>query len=292
MTSSPGSKIPFKRSVSLARYTTFKIGGPADFFIEPRSYDELAAVLKEANNKRLTFHILGRGSNLLIRDRGVRGFVIRLSGPPFSKIDFYANSVVAGAGVPISTLLKETGNRNLGGCEFLAGIPGSIGGALVMNAGISGQSVASLVKGVTVMTPDGRIRRLEAKKIKFGYRCSGLSKYIILDAELGLRKMAKKQINGLLKNYRDIRRKTQHIGYPNAGCVFKNHNNKPAGMLIDMCGLKGRMAGSAQISPAHANFIVNRGSAKARDVLRLMNIAKNKVYKQFRIKLEPEIRVW
>jgi UDP-N-acetylmuramate dehydrogenase len=210
----------------------------------------------------------------------------------FKKINFCGDRVEASSAAPLSRLISLTRAKGLSGLEFLAGIPGTLGGALMMNAGAWGRCVGDLVEDVKVMDHRGRIKLLDKKDIKFKYRCAGLDGFIILGAGLRLEKNDKGQIGARIKEHLLQRKRAQDLSHPSAGCVFKNPKGKPAGMLIDKCGLKGKEIGGAGISTKHANFILNLGDASARDVLALMSLARKEVYKKFKVRLKPEIKIW
>lgn len=276
----------------LKRQTTFKIGGPAQFFVEPQSLDDLRQLLICAKRYRIPLSLIGSGSNILAADFPLRRIVVHL-GTGFKKISFAGSSMRCESGLPLNQVIARAAAHGLGGLEFLAGIPGTLGGALVMNAGAWGRSIADRVISVTVMDKAGRVMSLAKRDIDFGYRKSGLGKFIILGTVLSLRPKPAGQINKKVKTYLEKRFQSQENFYPNAGCVFKNPaSNISAGSLIDLCGLKGVRRGDAEISRKHANFIINKGNARADDVLKLMRLVKRKVKDKFNIYLEPEIKIW
>lgn len=284
----------------LKKHTSFRIGGPAKFFIEPHGLSSLKFLLSILKRYNVPPLLIGSGSNLLVNDKGVDAAVLHLSSPYFRRIVFKGGFLEAGAGVMLSRVISEAKRRGLSGAEFLAGIPGTVGGALAMNAGISEvhssqltvHSVGDLVGKVRIMDHNGNIRILDKKQIKFGYRKSSLAKYIILSARLRLVKKNKEEIENKIKGYIFRRRSTQDLKHYSAGCVFKNPEGESAGKLIDLCGLKGRGIGRAKVSFKHANFIINTGGATARDVLRLMSLIRKRVREKFNIDLEPEIKIW
>jgi UDP-N-acetylmuramate dehydrogenase len=276
----------------LSRHTTFKIGGPAKFFLEPEDYADLKLSLKAFKKHKIPFRVLGAGSNILVSDRGVKRAVLHLTSPRFKKIHFDGNHLEVGSAVMLSKLINEAAKRGLSGLEYFVGIPGTIGGALVMNAGIKEKNIADLVEYVRVMDYSGRVKSLNKREIRFGYRKSSLAKYIILGAKLKLSRVRKKEIKNKINKYLNYRKSTQDLSWPSAGCVFRNPKRYSAGQLLDLCGLKNKYIGDAHISDKHANFIVNRGRARSSDVLKLMNLAKRTVKNKFNINLEPEIRIW
>lgn len=283
-------RIKFKEPLN--RHATFKIGGPAKFFVEPKDSQDLRFLIVSAKKYKMPIRVIGAGSNILISDKGVRAMVIKLSAPFFKKVSIGNNFLIVGCGMPLGSLLRFTAGHALSGLEFLAGIPGTLGGALAMNAGAWGQTIGPLVENVRVMDYNGKIKTLNKKQIRFGYRKSSLTKYIILNARLRLHKRSKKEMNSALKEYLKLRRNSQDNSFPNAGCIFKNPRGQSAGQLIDLCGLKGRGWRDAVVSKRHANFILNRGSARCEDVLRLMVSIKKRVKSRFNINLEPEIKIW
>jgi len=287
-----GLKAKVKTKIPLSRYTTFKIGGEADFFIEPTDVRELRKILKIAKRNNLRIYILGAGSNLLVSDEGVRAVVIRLSSDYFKKIKFLGNYVWVGAGLKVSRLLKSCLENGLGGIEFLTGIPATLGGAIFMNAGTNEGCIGDFVEEVKVMDYNGKIKKLKRNSLDFGYRCSNLRNFIIIEALLRLIKKDKKEIRDKMDYFMNYRRLTQELSYPSCGCIFKNPNGFFAGKLIEDCKLKGKSIGDAQVSQKHANFIINRNSASAKDVLKLIDYIKGKVKKKFNIDLELEIEIW
>ncbi|MDI6758568.1 MAG: UDP-N-acetylmuramate dehydrogenase [Candidatus Omnitrophota bacterium] len=277
---------------ALKSHTTFKIGGPAEFFIEPKDIQDLKNIILNAGKIKIPIFLIGAGSNILVSDKGVSGVVLRLSGVNFKKLLIKGDNVWLGAGLLIRQFLSKTIKHGLSGAEFLAGIPGTIGGALIMNAGAYGRTIGDLIEEVSVMDYNGNIKAFKKKKIKFGYRISGLAKYIVLGAVLKLKKENKKKIQERIKKILSQRRQAQGVLLANAGCIFKNPAGDSAGRLIELCGLKGRTIGCAEVSRKHANFILNKGNAKAVDVLKLMDLAKKEVKKKFNITLMPEVKIW
>lgn len=284
------SEIKFKEP--LRKKTTFKIGGPAKLFIEPKDTKDLKSLINLLKRDKIPRLVMGAGSNLLISDKGINAAVIRLNAPYFRKITKRGNCLNVGSGVALSRLLKTAKENNLSGAEFLAGIPGTVGGAVAMNAGVGDRSFGDLVKKVKVMDDNCRIRVLAKKDIKFAYRQSSLAGYIILNICLELTKGNKEKINKKIKEFLEYRSNNQDKTLPNAGCIFRNPKGESAGRLIDLCGLKGKTMGDAYVSRIHANFILNKGNAKAGDVLKLMDLIRKKVKNRFNINLHPEIKIW
>ncbi|MCK9594591.1 MAG: UDP-N-acetylmuramate dehydrogenase [Candidatus Omnitrophica bacterium] len=288
----------------LKGYTTFRIGGPAELLAKANDPRELRDIVRLAKAARISARVIGAGSNILAGDKGVKGLVIKLDSFVFKRISLEGSCRVrAGAGVLLSRFISFCRLKSLSGAEFLAGIPGTIGGGLVMNAGISvkggnsktgERTIADLVETVRVMDYNGEIKELKAKEIKFAYRDSGLSRYIVLEAVFRLRKRDKTRILREIREYIARRRQNQDYSYPSAGCVFRNPAAAalPAGKLIDRSGLKGKKIGSAAVSLKHANFIINLGNARAKDVLNLILLIKKQVKRDFKVNLETEIRIW
>ena len=281
-----------RRNHPLRDKTAFKIGGRADFFSEPNDLRELKLVVSRAKENNIPVFVIGAGSNLLISDKGVKGLVIKLNSSYFRDVSLKGNCIEAGSGVTLLQLIQFAKNKSLSGAEFLAGIPGTLGGALAMNAGCWGKSIGDLVREVEVFDHSGNIKRIKSKEIKFGYRKTNLGNFIILSVVLKFRKSSKDVIIRSIKEYILKRRNSQDLTFPNAGCIFKNPQSLSAGRLIDLCGLKGKSMGGALISDKHANFILNKGNAKAKDVLKLMRLIQARVKKGFKVNLEPEIKIW
>ncbi|KPK97998.1 MAG: hypothetical protein AMJ95_06365 [Omnitrophica WOR_2 bacterium SM23_72] len=281
-----------RRKEPLSRHTTFRIGGPAKFFVEPKDLSDLKTLIIWARIHKIPLLVIGAGSNILASDKGIEACVVRLSRPFFKKMSLCPNGLDAGSGLSLAKLLGFARSRSLSGLEFLVGIPGTVGGALAMNAGAWGENLGNLVEKVKIMDYNGRIKVLGKKKIRFAYRKSSLASYIILSVRLKLHKKTRREISSRIKKYRKLRLKTQDQGAANAGCIFRNPAGFTAGHLIEGCGLKGKRMGDAVVSKRHANFILNQNSARYQDVLNLMNLIRKKVRMRFHIHLEPEIKIW
>lgn len=277
----------------MSRHTSFGIGGPADCFIIPQDIEDLKKIILFSRERRLPLKVMGRGTNLLVRDKGIRGIVVKL-GKGFEGVKFSGDHLLGGAALRLSTLIKLVASKGLGGLEFAVGIPGSLGGAIATNAGTGTLSISQRLMGIRVMSGEGRVRDLRANNLNFGYRRSPLGKdSIILDARLRLERMKEEEILKRMNAFLEKREKTQPLGTANAGCIFKNPDPKtPAGSLIERAGLKGKRIGRASVSKVHANFILNLGRAKAEDVLTLMEVIKERVKERTGISLEPEIEIW
>ena len=285
-------ELKIRNNFNLKFNTTFKIGGVAKYFCEPKDLKGLKSILLWANKNKLPVFVLGAGSNILVNDKEVKGLVIRLRSSFFKNIFVRKDCIYAGAGALISQIISFAKNKSLAGLEFLSGIPGTLGGAIVMNAGCWDKDISRITKEVMVIDYFGNIKILKKNKLKFEYRNSNLSKYVILSAVLKLNKgdavCIKKNIIFNLKN----KCLTQDLTSPSAGCIFKNPKGKFAGRLIDQCSLKGKRINDAVVSSKHANFILNKGKASSGDVLRLIKLIQRKVKQRFNINLEPEIKIW
>lgn len=285
-------KSEIKLAEPLKNKTTFKVGGPAKLFCAPRGLADLKLLIRAAKKNKLKIFVLGAGSNILVPDKGVEGLVLQLSSSYFKKISFRGNCLSAGAGLMLGRVVGAAKLKGLSGLEFLIGIPGTVGGALMMNAGAWGRSIGELIEAVEVIDFKGKVKLLKKRDIKFGYRSCGLGRCIILSARLRLDKKNKEELRQDLNRYLQARAKSQDSAFPNAGCVFKNPAGESAGKLIELCGLKGRKIGGASISRKHANFIMNKKNARSGDILSLMKLVKCAVKNKFKLNLEPEIKIW
>ena len=281
-----------KTKTNLSGCTSFKIGGQAKYFFEPKNLKSLQAALVSAKGSGERVFVLGAGSNILVSDTGLDGLVIRLSSKYFRKCSVSGNCVVASGGLKLNVLILFAAKNNLSGLEFLAGIPGTIGGCLMGNAGAWGKAIGELVEQIGVLDYNGKLITLTSQQLRFAYRRTNLNKYIIVWVKLKLLRANKKVIALSIRKYLTLRKQTQSNSLPNAGCIFKNPLNDSAGRLIDACGLKGKINGGAVISKRHANFILNTGKAKCSDVLSLMDLIRKKVKAKFKINLKPEIKIW
>jgi UDP-N-acetylmuramate dehydrogenase len=289
------SGLKVKTAEPLARYTSMKIGGPADYFIEAHTDAALVSVLRSLNQRAMSFYLLGNGSNVLISDRGVRGAVIRLAGE-FRKIEWQEETarvhVHVGAAYAVTQLVREAARKGYAGLEFAEGIPGSVGGALFMNAGAYGfefERVADQIEGVT---SQGQPIRLSRGEMTFSYRDSHLPPgTIVTRVRMQLPKGEPAAVGSKLYELVRRRKASQPFGYPNSGSMFRNPPGDYAGRLIEAAGLKGKRIGQSQISERHANFIVNLGGAKAADVLQLTELARAEVRRQFGVELVLEVKL-
>ncbi len=281
---------PVLGDAPLAQRTTFKIGGPVRWLVSPRDENELAGLLLAAKECDVETRVLGGGSNLLRLDERLDSCVLQLN--RLSRCEWSAPRVTVQAGCNLPKVVKESVARGLAGLEPLTGVPGSIAGALIMNAGGRHGEIESVVRWVDVLTPDGEIRRLGRHEIDFRYRWSSLRGQLIVGAELELRPGDPAALKATYDAILADKKATQPMGAPNAGCVFKNPPGGKAGRMIDECGLKGRRIGGAFISPKHANFMINDGGASGDDVMRLIGLARESVRARFGVDLELEILVW
>lgn len=275
----------------LAKHTTLRVGGPADVYVEPASEADLAVVVKFCNEHGVPFFVIGRGSNLLVRDGGFRGAVICLSHPSFGKVEMDGVHLRCGAGAKLKNVAIEARRYGLSGLEFLEGIPGSVGGALRMNAGAMGGATFDVIESVRLMDFDGNIRELAPGEMSVEYRgCATLKNHIALGAVFKGRTDSPESIAQRMSAFNQKRWTTQPAA-PSAGCAFKNPPSIPAGKLIDELGLKGARVGGAVVSQEHGNFIVNDGNATARDVLELIALLQAKVKAARGIELQTEVEI-
>ncbi|MCX6895411.1 MAG: UDP-N-acetylmuramate dehydrogenase [Verrucomicrobia bacterium] len=283
---------PVRCAEPLAKRTTLRVGGPADLFVEPASDEDLAAAVRFCGEQRLEFFVLGRGSNLLVRDGGFRGVVISLASPHFSRVTVDGERLRCGAGAKLKEVSAAAKRTELGGLEFLEGIPGSVGGALRMNAGAMGGATFDFVESVRVMDVSGLICELSRRAIEVEYRSCPLFKtHIALGAVFHGQPAPRAEIEAKLNEFNRKRWEVQPAK-PSAGCTFKNPSKEiPAGKLVDELGLKGARVGGALVSAEHGNFIVNDGGATAADVLRLIEIIRQHAQAERGINLETEVEI-
>jgi UDP-N-acetylmuramate dehydrogenase len=276
----------------LAPFTWMKVGGPAQYLIQPRNPDELICVIQCCQENSIPVRVLGGGSNLVVHDDGVSGVVIRIAGDGFSTIEFDGNRVRAGAGVSLAHLISQCVHQGLGGLEVCAGIPGTLGGALHGNAGGRNGDIGQFVSAVHVVTAQGeRFTRTE-DELSFAYRFSSINELAILDCEFELQTADQELITQRMRQFWIMKKATQPLSFQSAGCIFKNPRGLSAGALIEQAGLKGTRIGGAEISDRHANFIVTEPESTADDVLRLIDLSRSKVAEQFGVDLEVEIEIW
>ncbi len=273
----------------LSRFTTFRIGGDADYFVEPTDIDDAANIVKYAKEHSIPYYVMGNGSNILISDEGIRGIVINLE-TGFNYLKHENGLIIAGAGVKLAKFVDFCIQNSYQGVEMLAGIPATVGGALVMNAGAYGGETADNVTEVKVIKND-KIRSLTKEECGFSYRNSLLKNTVVLEASFRLMPGNKEEISQRRKELIVHRNQAQPVEIPNAGCIFKNPKDNKAAILIDTCGLKGTKFGGAMVSTKHANFIVNYDNASASDVVELVKIVKATVKDKTGIELEMEVKL-
>ncbi|TFG48654.1 MAG: UDP-N-acetylmuramate dehydrogenase [Candidatus Brocadiia bacterium] len=281
-----------KTNYPLAKHTWYGLGGPADHFISPENIEQLRDVVCRCRENGVPMRVLGFGSNLLVVDEGVRGAVIQLKGEEFSQIDFNGEELTAGAGAELSRLVLLCTENGLSGIEALTGIPGSIGGAVRMNAGGNFGDIGAVVESVKLMDIEGNIFEKSKPELVFDYRSTNITAKFILNAAIRLSQGDKDQIMRTLKEIWIYKKNSQPLNSKNAGCVFKNPRGVSAGAMIDRAGLKGLQIGGAMVSDKHANFIVASKGCRSRDVVRLIDVVKERVKEQFDIDLELEIEIW
>lgn len=276
----------------LAPYTWMKIGGPAQYFMEPRSTQQLVDVVASCHERDIPVKLLGGGSNLLVRDEGVSGVVLKLPPDAFSQIVIDGTTVRCGAAAPLSQLISQTVKAGLAGLETLAGIPGTVGGALHGNAGGRSGDIGQFVQSVNVVTAKGEQFTRREDELSFAYRYSSINELAILDATFELEEDAPDEITRRMRKLWIMKKATQPLSFQSAGCIFKNPRGLSAGDLLEQAGMKGTRIGNAEISDRHANFIVTYEDAKSDDVQRLIDLARSKVAEQFGVDLELEVEIW
>ena len=273
------------------RHTTFRIGGPADYFLLPSSSVEVKGILEICKEESLQYFILGNGSNLLVSDEGYRGVIIQLY-RNYGGLTVEGTEIRAGAGVLLSQIAATARNESLTGFEFAGGIPGTLGGAVVMNAGAYGGELKDVLKEAVVMDREGNIFTVPVEKLAMGYRTSLVKTagYLVLEVVISLKKGSQEEIRDTMKDLADRRISKQPLEYPSAGSTFKRPEGYFAGKLIMDAGLRGYQVGGAQVSEKHCGFVINKGNATAADVCRLMADVQAKVQEQFGVTLEPEVK--
>jgi len=278
-----------KLSQPLATFTTFRIGGPADYYLEPSDKEDVVNLIKYLQANQFPFMIIGNASNLLISDEGYRGAVINLEAA-LGDIRKEGEFVVAGSGARLAKFVDFCVQRGLGGVEMLAGIPGTVGGAVIMNAGAYGGEISDYLIDVEVLR-EGNVVWVRKEEGGFSYRRSGFGRDVVLSARFALPKKDKTELMRVRRELLVKRNLAQPVNYPNAGSIFKNPQGNYAAKLIESAGLKGLRRGGAQISERHGNFIVNLGNARATDVLELIHEAQREVFEKFKVQLELEVKL-
>ena len=274
----------------MSRHTTFAIGGPADCMVMPASPAEAAAVLQLARRQELPLTIIGNGSNLLVRDKGIRGLVLKV-GQPMSRLQMAGELIIAGAGASLSSVARFAATGSLTGLEFAVGIPGSIGGAVFMNAGAYDGEMSRVVDGVTAVCPDGTIRDFSAAEILFGYRHSIFQENhcVICEVRLRLRPGDAARIETTMADLTHKRESKQPLEWPSAGSTFRRPPGFFAGTLVEQAGCKGLCCGDARVSEKHAGFVINTGQASAADVQQLIRLVQERVKANSGVDLWPEV---
>lgn len=272
-------------------HTTFRVGGPADYFVMPESSGEVQQVISLCREEKMPYYVIGNGSNLLVSDEGYRGVILQIY-RTMSRIEAEGTLIRAQAGALLSAIAAKAYENSLTGFEFAAGIPGTIGGASVMNAGAYGGEMKDVIRSVTVLDQDGKIRKIEREDLEMGYRTSIISKegYITLEAEIELSEGKPEEIKALMDDLRTRRVTKQPLEYPSAGSTFKRPEGYFAGKLIQDTGLAGFQVGGAQVSEKHCGFVINKENATAADIDSLMRQVSEKVKEKFGVTLEPEVK--
>lgn len=272
-------------------HTTFRIGGPADWFVTPEDEEQVREIVKVLRKIKIPYYVMGNGSNLLVRDNGYRGVIIQLY-KKLGRIRVTDNSIYAQAGALLSKIAAEALNGQLTGLEFASGIPGTLGGAVMMNAGAYGGEMKQVLKSALVLTPDGEFRVLPVEQMELGYRSSVFSKNgdIVLSAEMELKPGNPEEIRAHMEELKEQRVMKQPLEYPSAGSTFKRPEGYFAGKLIQDAGLRGFRVGGAQVSEKHCGFVINRENATAADILSLIEQVIDKVEAEFDVRLEPEVK--
>jgi UDP-N-acetylmuramate dehydrogenase len=284
----------------MERHTSFRIGGPADIWVEPEDVADLKTCIGLSSDRGVPLFVIGNGSNLLVRDEGIRGIVVNMSSPSLKNIYWGNRKVSVTSSITLREFLDFCSSKGLGGLEFLTGIPGSVGGAVMTNAGARHYkrneewlSISDFIDEIRVMDHNGDTMILDRDKLSFGYKQLDLKDNVILEAKFLLSRATKEDVIAESRRFLKRKKETQALNLPSAGCIFKNPTgcNKSAGQLIDECDLKGAKIGGAEISKKHANFIINMGHARSRDVMALIDLVRYEVKNRFSIDLSLEIRI-
>lgn len=281
-----------KIDVPMKKYTSFKVGGNADVLITPKKYEDVSKIIDLCKINNINYYIVGNGSNILVKDGGLRGVVINLS--KLNKITINGEELTAQGGASLGDVSIKSRDESLTGLEFACGIPGTVGGAVAMNAGAYNGEISDVIDSVLVMDNDGQILRLSSEKLELGYRTSIILKqnYIVLEASFKLQKGEYDKIAGRISDLMRRRREKQPLEYPSAGSTFKRPEGHFAAKLIQDSGLKGTQIGGAQVSDKHSGFIINKEDATAKDILDLIHFVQKTVKNKFNVELEPEVRIW
>lgn len=280
------------KDVSMKEHTSFKVGGNARYLVLPETIGEIVFTVSVCKEHNIKYYIMGKGSNLIVTDDGYDGVIIKL-GEYFNEVTVGENTIYAQSGALMSIVAAKALQNTLEGLEFGSGIPGTVGGAVAMNAGAYGGEMSQITESVKVMDEKGIVQRLNKKQLNFGYRQSIFqnAQYLILEVEMKLNKGQYENIRSAMKEMTEKRMQKQPLNYPSAGSVFKRPEGHYAGKLIEDAGLKGLSVGGARVSPLHAGFIINEGNATSQDIINLIAIVKNTVYEKFGIMLKEEVKI-
>ena len=281
-----------KSGSDLGCYTWFGLGGKAEYLITPKTVEQLKTVAQRCDENSIPVRVLGLGSNLLIGDEGVKGVVVKLDGEHFLQTEFDGTGVTAWAGANLSKLVLDCVREGLGGLEALAGIPGSVGGAVKMNAGGNFGDIGASIQSVTLMDSQGNVFEKAKPELVFDYRSANITAPFILNAKMDLAESDPEQLLRTIKEIWIYKKNSQPLNTKNAGCVFKNPRGMSAGALIDRAGLKGLQVGGAQVSEKHANFIIAREDCTSADVKKLIGVIIGRVREEFDVDLELELEIW
>lgn len=278
-------------NAEMKEHTSFRVGGPVDVLVTPTNYDEIINIIKLCKNYNVSFYIIGNGSNLLVKDGGINGVVIKLT--KLDKIIVDGEKITAQGGATIAKTSRVARDASLTGLEFACGIPGSIGGALAMNAGAYDGEMSMVVESSLVLDKSGKFLKLNKEQLELEYRMSTILKndYVVLEVTFQLKKGEYEKIKNRIDELMQRRREKQPLEYPSAGSTFKRPTGYFAGKLIQDSGLKGRKVGDAEVSTKHSGFIINKGNATAKDILDLIDIVKSTVKEKFNVELHPEVRI-
>lgn len=281
-----------KENYPLAKHSWYGIGGRADYFIQPETTDQLSDAVRRCSENDIPFYVMGFGSNLLISDDGLKAAVIKLQDGQFQKVRFDKEQVTAGAGAELSQLVLDCVRKGLSGIEALTGVPGSVGGAIKMNSGGNFGDIGSAVQSVTVMDKNGTVFEKSRPELVFDYRRTNITAPLILNATINLNNAEPDRIMKTVKEIWFYKKNNQPLNTKNCGCIFKNPPAASAGAMIDRAGLKGLKIGAAAVSEKHANFIIAEKGCKSRDVIRLIEVIKQRVKEHSGVELELEIEIW
>lgn len=278
-------------NVEMKKHTSFKVGGPVDALVTPVSYDEVVNIIKVCKENKIPFFIIGNGSNLLIKDGGLRGIAIKLC--KLNEVNTNGKKIIAQSGASISAVSIAAREHKLTGLEFACGIPGSVGGAIAMNAGAYGGEISFVAESALVVDDNGNLKRLSTEEIEFGYRTTAIIKnnYIVLEVTFALRNCEYDNIKSKMDELMKKRKEKQPLEYPSAGSTFKRPTGYFAGKLIEDSGLKGKNVGGAEVSHKHSGFIINKGNATAKDILDLIKLVQNTVKNKYNVELHPEVKI-